>query len=199
MSCGYACSASFMAADLLGEILLGYGLSGLLILYPCRRLRASTLLIAGTLVTPASSMLLPTFLGTAGDIDLRVRSNHRSPPRRRHKAYRRTTGSCAAMAEPERGACDYSSATGWRSGSSAFYGCNFALYEIGWPPDVLLDGDHHSRLCSGLCVDRTGRKALSSSRVCKDVCDGERHSHRTNACSYPLRVPALRQVSPRGR
>ena len=53
-----------------GDILLTYGLAGLLVLYPCRKLGARTLLIAGALVTCVSSLLLPYFLGTAGDIDL---------------------------------------------------------------------------------------------------------------------------------
>jgi uncharacterized protein len=52
------------------DILLTYGLAGLLILYPCRKLGARTLLIFGAVVTCASSLLLPYFLGTAGDIDL---------------------------------------------------------------------------------------------------------------------------------
>jgi uncharacterized protein len=53
-----------------GDILLTYGLAGLLILYPCRKLGARTLLIVGGLLTCVSSLLLPYFLGTAGDIDL---------------------------------------------------------------------------------------------------------------------------------
>src|SRR5258708_22003351 len=53
-----------------GDILLTYGLAGLLILYPCRKLGARTLLIVGMLVTCVSSLILPYFLGTAGDIDL---------------------------------------------------------------------------------------------------------------------------------
>src|SRR5258708_32686985 len=53
-----------------GDILLTYGLAGLLVLYPCRKLGARTLLIAGALVTCVSSLLLPYFLGTTGDIDL---------------------------------------------------------------------------------------------------------------------------------
>jgi uncharacterized protein len=72
----WLCAFGFLDGALiwLGDILLGYGLSGLLVLYPCRRLKASTLLIIGTLVTLASSTLLPTFLGTAGDIDLSRRA-----------------------------------------------------------------------------------------------------------------------------
>ncbi len=53
-----------------GDILLTYGLAGLLILYPCRKLGARTLLIVGGFLTCVSSLLLPYFLGTAGDIDL---------------------------------------------------------------------------------------------------------------------------------
>jgi uncharacterized protein len=53
-----------------GDILLSYGLAGLLVLYPCRKLGARTLLILGGLVTCVSSLFLPYFLGTAGDIDL---------------------------------------------------------------------------------------------------------------------------------
>lgn len=53
-----------------GDILLTYGLAGLLILYPCRKLKARTLIVAGALLTCASSPLLPYFIGTAGDIDL---------------------------------------------------------------------------------------------------------------------------------
>jgi uncharacterized protein len=53
-----------------GDILLTYGLAGLLILYPCRKLGARTLLIVGGLLTCVSSLLLPYFLGTAGDINL---------------------------------------------------------------------------------------------------------------------------------
>jgi uncharacterized protein len=45
-----------------GDILLAYGLAGLLVLYPCR--------IVGGLLTCFSSLLLPYFLGTSGDIDL---------------------------------------------------------------------------------------------------------------------------------
>lgn len=56
------------------DILLTYGLAGLLVLYPCRRLKASTLLIAGTAITLISSPLLPVFLGTVGDIDLAQRA-----------------------------------------------------------------------------------------------------------------------------
>jgi uncharacterized protein len=53
-----------------GDILLSYGLAGLLILYPCRKLRGHTLLIVGALLTCACSPILPHFLGTAGEIDL---------------------------------------------------------------------------------------------------------------------------------
>ena len=53
-----------------GDILLSYGLAGLLFLYPCRKMGARTLLILGGLVTCVSSLFLPYFLGAAGDIDL---------------------------------------------------------------------------------------------------------------------------------
>lgn len=52
------------------DILLTYGLAGLLILYPCRKLKARSLLVAGCLITCLSSFILPYFLGTAGDIEL---------------------------------------------------------------------------------------------------------------------------------
>jgi len=32
---------------------------------------------------------------------------------------------------------------------------------------VLLDGDYHSRVCAGVCVDRARRKALPPARFCK--------------------------------
>jgi uncharacterized protein len=54
----------------IGDILLTYALAGLLILYPCRKLKARSLLIAGCLITCLSSLFLPYFLGTAGDIEL---------------------------------------------------------------------------------------------------------------------------------
>src|SRR5258705_12340754 len=53
-----------------GDILLTYGLARLLILYPCRNVRARTLLIVGGLLTCVSSLILPHFLATAGDVEL---------------------------------------------------------------------------------------------------------------------------------
>jgi uncharacterized protein len=53
-----------------GDILLTYGLSGLFFLYPCRKLKARNLLLAGVLLTCASSPLLPYFLGFSGEVDL---------------------------------------------------------------------------------------------------------------------------------
>jgi uncharacterized protein len=54
-----------------GDILLPYGLSALLILYPCRKLKPKALFVIGGILTLAvSSYLLPAFLGTAGDLDL---------------------------------------------------------------------------------------------------------------------------------
>jgi uncharacterized protein len=72
----WLCVFGFLHGSLIWaiDILLPYGLSGLLVLYPCRRLKASTLLIAGTLVTVISSPLLPVFFGTVGDIDLSRRA-----------------------------------------------------------------------------------------------------------------------------
>jgi uncharacterized protein len=53
------------------DILLPYGLSALLVLYPCRKLRPRTLFIVGTiLLLLVSSLMLPSFLGTAGDVSL---------------------------------------------------------------------------------------------------------------------------------
>jgi uncharacterized protein len=68
----WLCVFGLLHATLLwpGDILLSYGLAGLLFLYPCRKLGARTLLILGGLVTCVSSLFLPYFLGTAGDIDL---------------------------------------------------------------------------------------------------------------------------------
>jgi uncharacterized protein len=72
----WLCVFGFLHGSLIWafDILLPYGLSGLLILYPCRRLKARVLLAAGILVTLASSLLLPVFLGTAGDTDLAQRA-----------------------------------------------------------------------------------------------------------------------------
>src|SRR5258708_39164937 len=53
-----------------GDILLTYGLAGLLILYPCRKLGARTLLIVGGFLTCVSSLLLPYFLATAAAVEL---------------------------------------------------------------------------------------------------------------------------------
>jgi uncharacterized protein len=54
-----------------GDILLPYGLSALLVLYPCRKLGPKTLFIVGaTLLLLVSSLMLPFFLGTAGDVSL---------------------------------------------------------------------------------------------------------------------------------
>jgi uncharacterized protein len=53
------------------DILLPYGLSALLVLYPCRKLGPKTLFIVGTtLLLLVSSLTLPSFLGTAGDVSL---------------------------------------------------------------------------------------------------------------------------------
>ena len=54
-----------------GDILLPYALSGLLILYPLRKLTTRSLLIAGLILSfVAAPLLVPRFLGTAGDIEL---------------------------------------------------------------------------------------------------------------------------------
>src|SRR5258708_30658651 len=52
-----------------GDILLTYALSALLVLYPCRKLKTQTLFVAGLVLTLAlSSYMLPSFLGTTGDL-----------------------------------------------------------------------------------------------------------------------------------
>jgi len=54
-----------------GDILLPYGLSALLVLYPCRKLGPKTrFIVGGTLLLFVSSLMLPSFLGTAGDVSL---------------------------------------------------------------------------------------------------------------------------------
>src|SRR5258708_377471 len=53
-----------------GDILLTYGLAGLLVRYPCRKLGARTLLIVGGLLTCVSSLILPHFLATAAAVEL---------------------------------------------------------------------------------------------------------------------------------
>jgi len=72
----WLCAFGFLHGSFIWDvdILFTYGLSGLLVLYPCRRLKASTLLIAGCVITLASSPLLPVFFGTVGDIDLALRA-----------------------------------------------------------------------------------------------------------------------------
>ena len=63
------------------------------------------------------------------------------------------------------------------------------------PADLLLDGDHHPRLRSGLCTDRNGRKALSSARIHENVRDGRIDNHRRDACSGALHVSDPRPSS----
>jgi uncharacterized protein len=58
------------------DILLPYGLSALLVLYPCRKLGATTLFTVGKiLLLLVSSLMLPSFLGTTGDLSLNERAS----------------------------------------------------------------------------------------------------------------------------
>ena len=49
---------------------------------------------------------------------------------------------------------------------------------------------HHPRLCPGVWAYGAGRKALSSTRIRKDLCDGERDSDCADACAHSLRPTA---------
>ena len=51
----------------------------------------------------------------------------------------------------------------------------------GWPPDFLRDGHHHPRVRAGVCVERAGRKIISSARIHKNICDGRLDSSRHHA------------------
>jgi copper/silver efflux system protein len=70
-----------------------------------------------------------------------------------------------------------------------------ARNETGRTANVFLYGDHRSRFRSCVRADRTGRQALSSPSVCKNLCDGERNGHRTYPDTHPLHATFAREVS----
>jgi Cu(I)/Ag(I) efflux system membrane protein CusA/SilA len=64
--------------------------------------------------------------------------------------------------------------------------------QAGWPADFLCDDDYHSRLRAGFCIERAGRKIVSSAGVHEDFRDG-----RLDTAGSDARARAVRHAHPR--